>query len=271
MLTKKEIEQRIDRLDAKQSWWHDIELPFGLKTRNLSEAELLPNHNVPKWNKIKPFVQVEGKRVIDIGCNEGFFCLQMINCGANYVLGIDVNPLRIEKATFVLQTLNISGVDLLQESIYNLASSRLGKFDLALCLGILQRVPDPFTALQVICGLADTAVFEWYAFDSDEPIMKFRTFGHKDYDHDNSGYWIISRRCLKDMLWRNGFTHCFEIETNLDRQILIATRLEPLDPLCQRLDPHDGLISPGQVAREEGAINKGRGVKTFLQRLVKTK
>lgn len=39
-----------------------------------------------------------GKRVLDVGCNEGFFCNEALARGASYVLGIDTNQEIIEKA-----------------------------------------------------------------------------------------------------------------------------------------------------------------------------
>lgn len=41
---------------------------------------------------------LSGKSVLDIGCNEGFFCREAINRGASHVLGIDTNDEIIKKA-----------------------------------------------------------------------------------------------------------------------------------------------------------------------------
>jgi len=55
------------------------------------------SNSLNKLYKIK-FPYVKGKRVLDIGCNEGFFCIEAKKRGAIKVVGIDKNPKLIEKA-----------------------------------------------------------------------------------------------------------------------------------------------------------------------------
>ena len=60
--------------------------------------------NLVKWERIKPLIDeigLEGKRVLDIGCNEGYFSIQMHKAGAKSGLGFDISDLRLKKARFV--------------------------------------------------------------------------------------------------------------------------------------------------------------------------
>jgi len=218
------LEKEVRRLGERQPWWHDIELPYGVHTCERPAGELRPNHNVVKWNKIRQFVELKNKKVIDLGCNEGFFCIQAHREGAAKVLGVDVNGHRIEKARFVLEALGLPEIQLLQESIFKLDESRFNeRFDVCFSLGLLHRVTDPFTLISISGRIAETAVFEWSAVLSELPLMTFRAKGFKEYDPDNSGYWRPSRRCVMEMLWRCGFKWCRHIEEEGHRAILIAS------------------------------------------------
>ena len=42
-----------------------------------------------KWNRVAPHVDLEGHRVLDIGCGNGYFGLRMLGAGAKLVVGID--------------------------------------------------------------------------------------------------------------------------------------------------------------------------------------
>lgn len=42
-----------------------------------------------KWERIRPHLELEGRRVLDIGCGNGYFGLRMLGAGARLVIGID--------------------------------------------------------------------------------------------------------------------------------------------------------------------------------------
>lgn len=42
-----------------------------------------------KWDRVAPHVNLEGHRVLDIGCGNGYFGLRMLGAGAKLVIGID--------------------------------------------------------------------------------------------------------------------------------------------------------------------------------------
>lgn len=227
--SKEEIVKEVTRLDEIQPWWHDIELPYGVFTRGRAPAKWDNNHNVPKWQKLSTFVPPGLQRAIDLGCNEGYFCLKLRELGIPDVVGVDISPQRIEKAHLVMNLCGETNVRLVEASVYELAPLRLGTFDLALCLGLVHRVPDPYGLLAAISELADTAILEWSAVLSDEPVMRFWGGGFKTYDVYNSGYWQPSRSCVREILQRYGFSYFHDIDGESDRATLLASR----NPLAQ--------------------------------------
>ena len=42
-----------------------------------------------KWARIAPHLDLGGRRVLDVGCGNGYYALRMLGAGAGYVLGID--------------------------------------------------------------------------------------------------------------------------------------------------------------------------------------
>lgn len=45
-----------------------------------------------KWSRLAPYIDLNGKRVLDIGCGNGYYALRMLGAGARYVLGVDPSP-----------------------------------------------------------------------------------------------------------------------------------------------------------------------------------
>lgn len=225
MWTKEKIKKELERLNNLQPFWHSIRLPFGIFTAERNGEKRL-NYNELKWVRIKNLIDPAGKRVLDIGCNEGFFSIEMIKAGAREVHAIDINEHRIEKANFVINVLGISGISLHQNDIYKITDLNLGKFDIALVLGILHRIPDPYTLIKTLTGIADIIVFEWQSSHDERPLMEFWGGGYKKYDFDNSGYWKPTVSCIKLILERHNFFNNYVVDCSSGRAILIASKLE---------------------------------------------
>jgi SAM-dependent methyltransferase len=84
-----------------------------------------------------------GRRVLDLGCNAGWWSLQAIDAGADFVLGVDVRQMHIDQAELVFAA---KGVD---RARYRFAQGDVfahdfgGRFDVVLCLGLLDHVAKP--------------------------------------------------------------------------------------------------------------------------------
>src|ERR687890_350007 len=78
-------------------WFHNLHLPDGTQT--------MPDHFIGgdfpsfKWREIAPFVprRLAGWRVLDVGCNAGFYTFELARRGAS-VVGIDVDPRYLAQA-----------------------------------------------------------------------------------------------------------------------------------------------------------------------------
>jgi 2-polyprenyl-3-methyl-5-hydroxy-6-metoxy-1,4-benzoquinol methylase len=63
--------------------------------------------------------------------------------GTSEVIAIGLNELRLKKAEFVKDALNIENLIFKKMNIMDIDEHTLGRFDLILCLGFLHKFPDP--------------------------------------------------------------------------------------------------------------------------------
>jgi len=115
-----------------------------------------------KWERVEPHIDLAGKRVLDIGCGNGYFGLRMLGAGARLVVGIDPTLL------FVLQWLacrHFSGDipnHVLPLGIEHLPAIPVA-FDMVFSMGVLYHRKDPLQHLRRIrsmLGQKGTMVLE---------------------------------------------------------------------------------------------------------------
>jgi SAM-dependent methyltransferase len=86
-----------------------------------------------------------GKRVLDLGCNAGFWSLAALRRGADHVLGVDARRMHLEQAALVFE---VEGVEarrfrFLESELFGAWWGGWGRFDVVLCLGLLYHVDRP--------------------------------------------------------------------------------------------------------------------------------
>ncbi|MEA2373110.1 MAG: tRNA (mo5U34)-methyltransferase [Solirubrobacteraceae bacterium] len=98
--------------------------------------------------------RLDGLRVLDLGCNAGFWSLAALEAGAESVVGVDARAMHIEQAELVFA---VKGVDadryrFVESDIFDLDIARHGRFDVCLCLGLLYHVGRPVELLGMIAA-----------------------------------------------------------------------------------------------------------------------
>ena len=139
-----EIQKKVTELSEIQPWNHNYMLPGGIETN--PGTQVSQGKNLIKFKRLEPlldFINLKDINVLDIGCNEGFFSLEMAKKGA-HVLGLDIDLHRIQKARYIKSLLGADKqVSFNQIDIYSSEFKALTQFDLCLCLGFIHRIPDP--------------------------------------------------------------------------------------------------------------------------------
>ncbi len=142
-LDRETIARRVDELGE---WFHNLDLG-GVRTA--------PNHflgdfpNV-KWKHISSAIpeDLDGATVLDIGCNGGFYCLEMKKRGAGRVLGVDVDERYLNQARFAAETLGME-IEFEKLSVYDV-DRIAGQFDYVLFMGVFYHLRYPLFALDKV-------------------------------------------------------------------------------------------------------------------------
>jgi tRNA (mo5U34)-methyltransferase len=133
-------------------WFHNLHLPGGVQTA--------PDHafgDFPawKWAEIASHLpdDLGGWRVLDIGCNAGFYSFELARRGAR-VTAMDLNPFYLRQARWAARLLGMeSQVRFEQMQVHELSRAALGGIDLVMFMGVFYHLRYPLLALDTIARL----------------------------------------------------------------------------------------------------------------------
>ena len=233
-------------------WFHNMALR-GVQT---APQHFLGDFPQVKWRSFRDALPADlsGKSVLDIGCNAGFYSMEMKRRGAARVLGVDHDADYLAQARFAAE---VEGMDIefRHLSVYDVGA--LGeRFDVVFFIGVLYHLRHPMLALDLIREHvtddllvfqslqrgADTiaSVAEDYAFEQtahfDEPGYPKLHFIEHSYSHDNTNWWAPNRACSAAMLRAAGFT----IEANPEEEVFICRTAPVLDARYGAVYPAGG-------------------------------
>ena len=219
-----------DRVAALGPWFHNIDLGDGVVT---APEHFLGDYPAFKFAEFGHCLSADltGKSVLDIGCNAGFYSVEMKRRGAARVLGIDSDDRYLAQARLATEALGFAGVEFAKLSVYDVAA--LGeRFDLVVFMGVLYHLRHPLLALDLIREhvAGDLMLFQtmqqgstdtidvpenhpfyipgtWtppaYFDDAAYPKMHFI---ERRFADDWTNWWAPNRACSEAMLRAAGFT-----------------------------------------------------------------
>lgn len=186
----------------------------------------LGNYPAVKWNQFREAIpeDLTGRSVLDIGCNAGFYSMEMKRRGAARVLGIDTDERYLAQAKFAAEILDID-VEYRKLAVWDVAVLK-EKFDLVIFMGVLYHLRHPLLALDLIHEhvAADLFLFQSmqrgsrkvapiaadYAFEEadifDDPGYPRMHFVEESYCADPTNWWIPNRAAVEAMLRSAGFS-----------------------------------------------------------------
>lgn len=226
------------RVGALGKWFHNIDLG-GVQT---APDHFLGDYPALKWREFAHAVPADlrGRSVLDIGCNAGFYSIEMKRRGAERVVGIDDSDTYLEQARFAAEVCGTE-IEFRNLSVYDVA--RLGEtFDLVLFMGVLYHLRHPLLALDLIHEhvARDLLVFQsmqrgsrevdelrddydfWETGMFDRPGFPKLHFIEKSYSNDWTNWWVPNRACVEAMLRGAGF----EIRDHPETEVYICRRVE---------------------------------------------
>jgi tRNA (mo5U34)-methyltransferase len=129
-------------------WFHNIHLPDGNQT---APKHFLGDFPLFKWQKIKSAIpqDLSGWKVLDIGCNAGFYSIELAKRGAD-VLAVDLDMHYLKQAEWVAAQFGLSDkIKFRQMQVYDLAHVD-DTFDLVWFMGVFYHLRYPMLALDIV-------------------------------------------------------------------------------------------------------------------------
>ena len=181
-----ELRSRISELGR---WHYRFEFDGGVATPIWSE-DRVNRHEERSHYFFERLLQVtggslRGRRVLDLGCNSGFWSLKAIEAGADYVLGIEGRQMHVDQAKFVFEAKGIDP-DRYRFELGNVLSYPVSSdFDVVLCLGLLYHVSKPTELFEVMARSgADVLVIDTRVSNMPSSCFEIR---HENLDDPRNG------------------------------------------------------------------------------------
>ncbi|HBH14510.1 MAG TPA: hypothetical protein DDY11_04315 [Leclercia adecarboxylata] len=105
---------------------------------------------------------VTGKRILDLGCNNGAMLFQLSNYSPSYCLGVEYDSEKVQIANKIIDFNSLKAFDVREGDVDKLTVGELGgQFDIVLCLAIEAHVTDPDRLYRLLGDVtADVLYFE---------------------------------------------------------------------------------------------------------------
>lgn len=223
-----------ERIASLAPWFHNLRL-HGIQTAPTHFLGDYPQAKFERFSSALP-ADLRGCTVLDIGCNAGFYALEMKRRGADRVIGIDSDEHYLAQARFAAEVLDLN-VQFEHMSVWEIASLN-ERFDLVIFMGVLYHLRHPLLALDLIHDhvASDLLLFQSmqrgsreiagvapdYDFCMDqhfnEPGYPKLHFIEHRYAHDETNWWIPNRACVEAMLRSSGFC----IESQLEDEVYLC-------------------------------------------------
>jgi tRNA (mo5U34)-methyltransferase len=227
------------RIEALGPWFHNLNLG-GIWT---APDHFLGDYPGEKFRRFAPHLpeDLTGRTVLDIGCNAGFYSMEMKRRGADHVVGIDSDDRYLAQASLAAETLGYDRIEFRKLDVYDVGA--LGqRFDVVIFMGVLYHLRHPLLALDLIHEHVadDLLIFQSmqrgskqvlpldadYDFNETEHFLESGYpklhFVEQNYAGDWTNWWVPNRACAEAMLRASGFA----IEKRAEDEVYICRRTE---------------------------------------------
>jgi len=165
----------------KFSWYQTIDFGDGKKSKGI------PYCGDPAWENMKQFLPetLEGKRVLDLGCNAGIFCIRSILLGAKECVGVDSDDWKkdvyLPQAKFVKEYFEKQhnksfNIEFVKERMEDYLAKDVGVFDYCYAIASLYYAKD---ADYVVKRISETCRYAIIRLRDESKIQQFTSLFSK--------------------------------------------------------------------------------------------
>lgn len=156
-----------------------------------------------KYNLLEPHFNLKGKKVADIGCNNGYYMFRMLSQEPSKIVGFDPSALCKTQFDFInhyiksdikFELLGVEHLPFYEE-----------KFDTVFCLGVLYHRPDPVGTLKALAKGMEKGgelFLDTFMIDGEEDIC---LTPQTSYSKIPNIYFVPTVKALKNWCGRAGF------------------------------------------------------------------
>jgi tRNA (mo5U34)-methyltransferase len=191
------------RVSEQPYFFQKIQVWDDLVTPGWSDpvTEKLPYFGLPE--------RMDGMRVLDVGCAEGFFSFEAERRGAAEIVSIDSYPSIIERFNILKHAFGSKAQPYLA-SVYDLSPRTIGTFDLVMFFGVLYHLKHPWYALERIAGVCSgTLLMQTLVVDDpqyrDVSLARFYPGGIESGPAENrqldpTVFWVPTPECARNLV-----------------------------------------------------------------------
>jgi len=217
-------------------WFHNLHLPDGSQT---APDHPLGDFPKMKWDVLAPLLPADlhGARVLDIGCNAGFYSLELAHRGAE-VIAIDPDVHYLRQARWAAEQWGVADrIDYRELQVYDI--QLLGEFDVVVFMGVFYHLRYPVLALDLVGEAArDLLVFQSLTMRDGKPRSVARELDFDELEEmndrgwpklafvehelagDQTNWWVPNDACVEGLLHSAGFT----IEAKPGHELFVCRR-----------------------------------------------
>lgn len=183
---KFETSERYKEWVESQEWYQTMSLKNGIRTKGSARTDLR--------EELLSNIDVAGKRVLDVGCNSGQYCIWAKQNGADEVVGIDLARRRLEQARIIAEN---EGLQITYKYLSLPEAPSLGSFDVVFCFAVLTEISDfsaEIGALKAVIGREAMVELDLaksvFIIPSIRRVRQNRGWG--ELRRNKKGDWIVS-------------------------------------------------------------------------------
>lgn len=202
-------------------WFHNLHLPGDIQT---APEHGLGDFPARVWKDISKWIpeELSGWTALDIGCNGGFYSIELARRGAN-VTAIDVDSRYLRQASWAAAVCGVQHkIDFQQMQVYELARMP-GTYDLVWFMGVFYHLRYPVLGLDIVAQkVKRLLVFQTMTMPGDEvlptplsigldereqmlqtgwPVM---AFVEHQLANDPTNWWAPNHACVEALLRTSG-------------------------------------------------------------------